>query len=99
VGFGAKAVLIKGGHLPGRIVSDLLFDGRRFRQFRHRRVLSRATHGTGCTLSSAIAANLARGRTLTDSVSRAEKYLVAALRRGFFPGRGRGLPDRFPDPV
>ena len=95
---GGKAVLVKGGHGKGRTVSDLLFDGRRFREYRHPRIASLATHGTGCTLSSAIAANLALGHNLENSVGRAIGYLQAGLRRGLFPGRGRGLPDHFPPP-
>ena len=93
---GAKAVLVTGGHGRGATVSDLLFDGRRFLEYRHPRVATRATHGTGCALSSAIAANLALGRSLETSVGRAIRYLEAGLRRGLFPGRGRGVPDRFP---
>ncbi|MFN2386359.1 MAG: bifunctional hydroxymethylpyrimidine kinase/phosphomethylpyrimidine kinase [Thermoanaerobaculia bacterium] len=92
---GASAVLIKGGHGRGNRVRDLLFDGSRFRWFDFPRIPTNATHGTGCTLSSAIAANLALGRTLEDSVSRAIRYLRAGLRRGLFPGRGFGVPDHF----
>ena len=96
VGWGAGAALIKGGHARGRVVSDLLFDGRSFRIYRHPRVATRATHGTGCTLSSAIAAQLALGRALPSAVERAIAYLDAGLRQGSFPGRGRGVPEHFP---
>jgi hydroxymethylpyrimidine/phosphomethylpyrimidine kinase len=89
---GAQNVLIKGGHGRGGIVSDLLFDGRGFREYRHPRIVTRATHGTGCTLSSAIAANLALGYDLPEAVGRAIRYVEKALRRGVFPGRGRGVP-------
>jgi hydroxymethylpyrimidine/phosphomethylpyrimidine kinase len=92
---GAGAVLIKGGHARGGRVSDLLYDGRRFREFVHPRISTRATHGTGCTLSSAIAANLALGRGLQDSVRRAILFLRAGLKRGVFPGRGRGTSGHF----
>jgi hydroxymethylpyrimidine/phosphomethylpyrimidine kinase len=92
---GARAVLIKGGHARGASIRDLLFDGSRFREFVHPRIATRATHGTGCTLSSAIAANLALGRPLEDAVARAVRYLEAGLRRGLFPGRGYGSPDHF----
>lgn len=91
---GPRAVLIKGGHGRGANVSDLLYDGRRFREFVNPRIRTRATHGTGCTLSSAIAANLALGRSLEDAVRRAILYLRAGLKRGLFPGRGRGHADR-----
>ena len=65
---GARAVLIKGGHGRGDEVRDLFFDGRFFTEFVAPRIRTRATHGTGCTLSSAIAANLALGRTLEDAI-------------------------------
>lgn len=92
---GARAVLIKGGHGRGDRVRDLLFDGRRIRWFDKPRIRTRATHGTGCTLSSAIAANLALGKPLDEAVERAIRYLRAGLRRGLFPGRGFGIPDHF----
>ena len=93
---GAKAVLVKGGHGRGGVVRDLLFDGRFFTEFAAPRIRTRATHGTGCTLSAAIAANLALGRSLDDAVLRAIQYLRAALARGIFPGRGHGTPGRIP---
>ena len=92
---GARAVLIKGGHGRGRDVRDLLFDGRFFTEFRAARIRTRATHGTGCTLSSAIAANLALGLPLEDAVVRAIAYLRTGLKAGLFPGRGFGIPDHF----
>ena len=93
---GARAVLIKGGHARGREVRDLLFDGSAFTTFAAPRISTRATHGTGCSLSSAIAANLALGRGLEEAVERGIAYLRAGLERGRFPGRGFGVPDRFP---
>jgi hydroxymethylpyrimidine/phosphomethylpyrimidine kinase len=93
---GAKAVLVKGGHGRGGVVRDLLFDGRFFTELSAPRIRTRATHGTGCTLSAAIAANLALGRTLDDAVLRAIQFLRAALLRGVFPGRGHGTPGRLP---
>jgi hydroxymethylpyrimidine/phosphomethylpyrimidine kinase len=92
---GVGAVLIKGGHARGGSVCDLLYDGRRFREFVNPRISTRATHGTGCTLSSAIAANLALGRGLGDSVRRAILFLRAGLKRGIFPGRGWGTSGHF----
>ncbi|MEP6768463.1 MAG: bifunctional hydroxymethylpyrimidine kinase/phosphomethylpyrimidine kinase [Acidobacteriota bacterium] len=92
---GPRAVLIKGGHGRGAVVRDLLFDGRRFVDFEHPRLTSRARHGTGCTLSAAIAANLARGKGLESSVQEAIDYLERAIEAGVFPGRGWGVPDRF----
>jgi hydroxymethylpyrimidine/phosphomethylpyrimidine kinase len=87
-------VLVKGGHGRGAVVRDLLYDGRFFTQFTAPRIRTRATHGTGCTLSSAIAANLALGYPLEDAIVRAIRYLRAALERGYFPGKGFGVPRR-----
>ncbi len=91
---GARAVLITNGHGRRGEVRDLLFDGEWFTVFAAPRLRTRATHGTGCTLSSAIAANLALGRSLDDAVLSAIAYLRAALARGLFPGRGWGTPGR-----
>ena len=97
---GARAVLIKGGHGRGKQVRDLLFDGAWFTVFSAPRIRTRATHGTGCTLSAAIAANLAKGRSLEDAIVNAIAYLRAGLERGTFPGRGFGVPNHFPpDPA
>ena len=92
---GARAVLVKGGHGRGATVRDLLFDGHFFTDFTAERIRTRATHGTGCTLSSAVAANLALGFSLEESILRGIRYLRAGLRRGLFPGRGFGVPDHF----
>jgi hydroxymethylpyrimidine/phosphomethylpyrimidine kinase len=89
---GPRAVLVTGGHVPGDRVRDLLWDGRQFRVFDHRRIDTQALHGTGCVLSAALAANLALGFGLEDSAARAIRYVVAALRRGVFPGMGVGTP-------
>jgi hydroxymethylpyrimidine/phosphomethylpyrimidine kinase len=94
--FGARAVLIKDGHGRGAEVRDLFFDGAFFTVFAAPRIKTRATHGTGCTLSSAVAANLALGRPLAESVERAISYLRAGLEQGFFPGGGYGIPEHFP---
>lgn len=92
---GAQAVLIKGGHAAGRVISDLFFDGRKFFEFRNFRLDTNATHGTGCTLSSAIAANLARGLPVSQSVKNGIEYLRQCLQRGLFPGEGYGCPGHF----
>jgi hydroxymethylpyrimidine/phosphomethylpyrimidine kinase len=93
---GARAVLVKGGHGRGKEVRDLFFDGRFFTEFVSPRIRTRATHGTGCTLSSAIAANLALGKSLDEAILAAIQYLRAGLEHGLFPGQGFGLPDHFP---
>jgi hydroxymethylpyrimidine/phosphomethylpyrimidine kinase len=66
---GARAVLITGGHAPGRLVTDLLYDGRNFFEFVRPRLRVRNSHGTGCVLSAAIAGHLARGTSLESAVS------------------------------
>jgi hydroxymethylpyrimidine/phosphomethylpyrimidine kinase len=76
---GTKAVLVKGGHLPTPTSDDLFFDGESFRLFSTPRVQTRNTHGTGCTLSSAIAAYLARGYGLPEAIGAAKTYLNGAL--------------------
>lgn len=78
-GLRARAVLVKGGHLAGDVAPDVLFDGARISTFSAPRIDTRNTHGTGCTLSSAIAAHLARGLTLRDAVAAAKNYLTGAL--------------------
>ena len=85
---GPKAVLLKGGHLPGDEVVDLLATGARMEIFRDRRIDTRHTHGTGCTLASAVAAGLAQGLSLRDSVIRARAYVRAAIASA--PGFGAG---------
>jgi hydroxymethylpyrimidine/phosphomethylpyrimidine kinase len=86
---GAAAVLVKGGHLDGDVVVDLLrtADGTE-RRFEAPRLETRSTHGTGCTLASAIAAGIADGLTLEHAVERGHAYLQKALRTA--PGLGQG---------
>jgi hydroxymethylpyrimidine/phosphomethylpyrimidine kinase len=76
---GVNGVLIKGGHLPGREITDLLYYNKEFYTYRTRRVETRNTHGTGCTLSSAIAASLANGYNLQEAVDRARDYVYKAI--------------------
>jgi hydroxymethylpyrimidine/phosphomethylpyrimidine kinase len=91
---GPRHVLVKGGHLKGDAV-DLLWDGRGFQEFSVPRVDSSNTHGTGCTLSAAIAAGLALGHALPDAVARAKAYVTRAIREGFQAGRGVGQLRHF----
>jgi hydroxymethylpyrimidine/phosphomethylpyrimidine kinase len=87
-GSGPRAVLMKGGHLEGDTVVDLLYHDGRFERFEDPRIRSRSTHGTGCTLASAIAAGLAQGTNLVEAVARARRYVRQAIERA--PGLGRG---------
>ncbi|MBM6900475.1 bifunctional hydroxymethylpyrimidine kinase/phosphomethylpyrimidine kinase [Gemmiger formicilis] len=83
------AVLLKGGHCIND-ANDLLLDGSGARWFTGKRIATTNTHGTGCTLSSAIAANLAKGFALPESVQRAKDYLSGALAAGLDLGKGSG---------
>jgi hydroxymethylpyrimidine/phosphomethylpyrimidine kinase len=85
---GARAVLMKGGHLEGDRIVDLLFHDGKVDRFEDARIASRHTHGTGCTLASAIAAGLAEKMSLLDAVARARTYVRRAIETA--PGFGRG---------
>ena len=87
------AVLVKGGHGSGERLVDLLFADGVFHEFEHPRLATRSTHGTGCTLSSAIAARLARGMELEQAVNGAIGYLRAAIRGAYPLGSGHGPVD------
>jgi hydroxymethylpyrimidine/phosphomethylpyrimidine kinase len=77
---GPKAVLLKGGHLPGGQSPDVLATADGQRWFEGVRVLTRNTHGTGCSLSSAIAAELGKGKPLADAVAAAKSFIAGAVR-------------------
>ncbi len=87
------AVLVKGGHGGGERIVDLLWDGEELHRFEHRRIDTSSTHGTGCTLSAAIAARLASGRALVTAVAGAIDYLHGALAAAYPLGGGRGPVD------
>ena len=95
VGRGAGAALIKGGHLEGDEVVDLFWDGRSRRVFHGPRIDTRHTHGTGCTLSAAIAAGLARGAPLEAAVEEAVAWVRAAIAGAPGLGAGKGPLDHF----
>jgi hydroxymethylpyrimidine/phosphomethylpyrimidine kinase len=84
---GAKAVLLKGGHLHGKNVIDRLDTGKGLYEFEHKR-LKVSGHGTGCTLASAIAANLALKKSLPDACAAAGDYVFKALKGAYTPGKG-----------
>ncbi|HLM68534.1 MAG TPA: bifunctional hydroxymethylpyrimidine kinase/phosphomethylpyrimidine kinase [Longimicrobium sp.] len=88
VEIGARAALLKGGHLRSAELVDVLFDGQDWHEWRRPKLGTRNTHGTGCTLSAAIAAGLAHGRPLTRAVEDALGYVSRAMLAA--PGLGRG---------
>ena len=85
---GAWSALVKGGHIAGDVVRDVLLTNDGYRVFESPRIDTKATHGTGCTLASAIAAYNAQGEPLEPSVEKARAYLMEAIRRA--PGFGQG---------
>lgn len=87
---GAKNVMIKGGHGETKQMIDLLFDGNRFFQFESKRIATKNTHGTGCTFSAAITAELAKGKTIEDSIAVAKNYIQAAIEDDLHIGAGHG---------
>lgn len=88
VELGAGAALVKGGHTEGETVVDLLFDGHEVRLFNAVRVHTQHTHGTGCTLSAAVATGLGQGLPLAQAVERGIRYVQAAIAHA--PGLGAG---------
>lgn len=91
---GAPYVLVKGGH--GREDAlDILYDGSDFLEYSSERIQTRNTHGTGCTYSAAIAANLALGHELKEAVAIAKRYITAAIRNSFDLGKGIGPLNHF----
>jgi hydroxymethylpyrimidine/phosphomethylpyrimidine kinase len=87
---GARAVLVKGGHLTGEHALDLLDDEGQTTTFIEARIETTATHGTGCTLAAAIAACLARGMALEGAVGAAKRFVTDAIRHAPRLGRGHG---------
>jgi len=94
VALGAHSVIIKGGHRRGPAI-DLFYDGKRFHELRASRIRTRHTHGTGCTLSAAIAAYLAKGRKMESAVVLAKKFITEALRQSFAIGAGHSPVHHF----
>ncbi len=94
-GFGCKHVLIKGGHLLNDRATDLLYDGRFFNVLKGEFIETSHTHGTGCTFASALAAQLARGRSVLDAAQAAKTYVTQAIRHGLAIGHGHGPTDHF----
>ncbi|MDF2986620.1 MAG: phosphomethylpyrimidine kinase [Eubacterium sp.] len=91
---GARNVLVKGGHSDGDPV-DILYDGHRFHSFKSKRINTKNTHGTGCTLSSAIASNLAQGCDIPQAVDKAKEYVTMAIEHSLGIGKGHGPTNHF----
>jgi hydroxymethylpyrimidine kinase/phosphomethylpyrimidine kinase/thiamine-phosphate diphosphorylase len=92
---GAANVLLKGGHLTGRLSSDILFDGSECHTFSADRVFTSNTHGTGCTYASAIATFLAQGEPLRCAVEKAKEFVSAAIRLARPLGKGHSPVNHF----
>jgi hydroxymethylpyrimidine/phosphomethylpyrimidine kinase len=88
VALGARAAVVKGGHAASADIVDVLFDGVTVTEFRTERVPGTSTHGTGCTFSAAIAAQLALGRGIQEAIPLAQAYVAKAIRNA--PGLGHG---------
>ena len=87
---GAKNVLIKGGHMPSKVVTDIFVNKKEIAKFNSKRVNTKNTHGTGCTLSSAIATYFSCGKTLKKSCEMAINYVNHAIKSGPNLGKGHG---------
>jgi len=94
-GMGARNVLIKGGHLLEGESVDLLYDGSAFTRFAAPRILSKNTHGTGCTFATAIASYLAQGEPLPEAVKRAKEFITTAIKTARPLGRGHGPVNHY----
>ncbi len=94
IDMGAKSVVVKGGHRDGP-PTDVYYDGNQYLEFTTERIPTSNTHGTGCTFASAIAAFLAHGNTVPQSVERAKEYVTAAIRASYPLGKGHGPLHHF----
>lgn len=95
VSIGAKQVLLKGGHLNSDDLVDLLYDGKDFYYFSSKRILTKNTHGTGCTLSSAITSYISKGFNIISAIKEAKNYLEGAIKNSFPLGKGEGPLNHF----
>ena len=87
---GAKNIMIKGGHEENEQMIDLLYDGDSFIQYESKRIDTMNTHGTGCTFSAAITAELAKGKTIDSALSVAKRFIQAAIENDLKLGSGHG---------
>lgn len=93
VEMGAPAVIVKGGHMDRAV--DVLFDGREIVHLGGERLKTENTHGTGCTFASALAAQLASGRSLSEAAMLAKAYVMKAIEKSYAVGKGRQPLDHF----
>jgi hydroxymethylpyrimidine/phosphomethylpyrimidine kinase len=93
--FGPAAVIVKGGHLAGDTITDLIVDGTDAIEISGPRIEGRHTHGTGCTLAAAIAARLALGESLEQATRGAREYVAGAMRHGIDLGAGHQPLNHF----
>ncbi|MBW1847843.1 MAG: bifunctional hydroxymethylpyrimidine kinase/phosphomethylpyrimidine kinase [Deltaproteobacteria bacterium] len=94
---GAQKVVVKGGHLDKNEATDILFDGHTYKDLQGPRIDTKNTHGTGCTFSSAIAANIALGNDFYTAVTDAKTYITGAIRHSLSIGKGCGPTHHFFD--
>jgi len=92
---GAKKVVVKGGHLEEDRATDILYDGQDFKKLQSHWVETKNTHGTGCTFSSAIAANIALGKNFFEAVTLAKAYTTEAIEHALSMGKGHGPTHHF----
>lgn len=92
---GAQYVLMKGGHLMGGDSTDLLYDGEHWHEHPHHRITTKNTHGTGCTLSASLAANLGKGISMLEAVRMSKAYISKAIEESFSIGHGPGPVHHF----
>lgn len=95
VKMGVEKVVVKGGHLCGEPATDVLYNGHEYRQLHARRIKTKNTHGTGCTFSSAVAANIALGKDFFKATSLAKEYITGAIEHSLSMGKGHGPTHHF----
>ena len=92
---GARKVVVKGGHLGEYHATDIVYDGQEFKTLQSPRIKTKNTHGTGCTFSSAIAANMALGKAFFEAVALAKNYITGAIEHSLNIGQGHGPTQHF----
>lgn len=92
-GLGARNVIIKGGHLEGKYVTDILYHNRQFFEFRNERVKSEGFHGAGCSFSAALTAEIAKGKSVVEATKRANEFITNAIINAVKIGRGYNVPN------